>query len=196
MFIQVFQGKVNDPELWASQVDKWRLEIKPKTTGFLGFTTGVTADNYMITVVRFDSQEKAQVDSDLPEQGAWFEEASKAFDGEITFHDCAQVDVLLAGGSDQAGFVQVMQGRATDPEAMRGMRTEFEAELRSVRPDLIGATVGWHGDRGFTQASYFTSERDARANEQEMATGPLFRRFMSQIDGDLTFYDLSKPAFA
>jgi hypothetical protein len=196
VFIQVFHGKLSDPDLWARQTEKWRKDIRPKTTGFLGFTSGTTADHRMITVARFESEEKARVDSDLPEQAAWFEESSKAFDGEITFYDCPEVDVLLDGGSDQAGFVQVMQGRAKSPEQMRGLQNQFETELRQVRPDLLGATIAWHVDGGFTQTSYFTSEREARANEQSMASNPLFQTFMSQIDGELTFYDLTEPAFA
>jgi hypothetical protein len=196
MFVQVFHGKLSDPELWATQVEKWRRDIRPKTTGFLGFTTGTTADDYMITVVRFESEDKARVDSGLPEQDAWFQESSKAFAGEITFHDCPQVDLVFGGGSDKAGFVQIMQGRAKDPSEMRRLQKEFEAELRQVRPDLLGATIAWHDGGGFTQASYFTSEQEARANEQSMANSPSFKRFMSQLDGELTFYDLTEPAFA
>ncbi|MDQ6852479.1 MAG: hypothetical protein M3046_02125, partial [Actinomycetota bacterium] len=92
MFVQVFQGKIRDGDLWARRVEAWRGEIKPKTSGFLGFTSGVTAEGDAITVVRFKSEETARADSDLPEQGAWFEETSKAFDGEVTFHDCREVD--------------------------------------------------------------------------------------------------------
>jgi hypothetical protein len=193
MFVQVFQGKIRDADLWARRVEAWRREIKPKTTGFLGFTSGVTGEGDAITVVRFKSEETARADSDLPEQGAWFEDASKAFDGEITFHDCREVDVLLDGGSNDAGFVQVMQGRAKDQERMRTQEKEMETELRKVRPDLIGGITAWHGDGNFTQVAYFTSEREARKNEQAMAQSPVYDQFMSLIDGDLTFYDLTQP---
>jgi hypothetical protein len=196
MFVQVFHGRLNSPDLWSSQVEKWRRDIRPKTTGFLGFTTGVTADDYMITVARFESQDKARADSDLPEQGAWFEETSKAFDGELTFHDCPQVDVVLAGGSDAAGFVQVMRGRAKDRTVMRDLLAGMEDELQRTRPDLIGATVGWDGDGGFVQTSYFTSEQEARVNEQTMAASPAFDKLMDQMDGPITYYDLSRPQFA
>lgn len=197
MFVQVFQAKIKDPDTWARRVEVWRREIRPKTIGFLGFTSGVTADGEMITVVRFRSVESAKVDSDLPEQGTWFEETSKvAFDGEVTFHDCPDVDVMLDGGSDDAGFVQVMQGRAKNQEEMRSREQEFEAELRRVRPDLIGGTTAWHGDGSFTQVVYFTSEQEARKNEQAMAQSPVFQQFMSLLDGDVTFYDLTNPEFA
>ena len=97
MFIQVFQVQLRDADLWSRRVATWAGDIRPKTTGFLGFTSGVTAEGYMITLARFRSEEAAKVDNDLPEQGAWIEETSKAFDGEVTFHDCREVDSLLDG---------------------------------------------------------------------------------------------------
>ena len=195
MFIQVFQVQLRDADLWSRRVATWRQEIRPKTTGFLGFTSGVTAEGYMITLARFRSEEAAKVDNDLPEQGVWIEETSKAFNGEVTFHDCREVDSLLDGGSDDAGFVQIMQGRAKDQKQMRGQMTEMEGDLRKVRPDLIGATMAWHGDGGFTQVAYFTSEQEARKHEQTMARSPVYEQFMGLIEGDLTFYDLSNPDF-
>jgi hypothetical protein len=195
MFIQVFQVPLRDAELWSRQVGEWRRQIRPKTTGFLGFTSGVTAEDYMITLARFRSEEAAKVDNDLPEQGAWFEASSNAFDGEVTFHDCREVDTLLDGGSDDAGFVQIMQGRAKDQQHMRGQMKTMEGDLRNIRPDLIGATMAWHGDGGFTQAAYFTSEQEARKNEQNMARSPVYEQFLGFIDGDMTFYDLSSPEF-
>jgi hypothetical protein len=150
----------------------------------------------MITAVRFKSPEAAKVDNDLPEQGAWFEETTKAFDGEVTFHDCQEVDEILGGGSDTAGYVQVMQGRAKDQQQMRSRTPDMEPELSKIRPDVIGGTLAWHGDGGgFTQVMYFTSAEEAHKNEQAMAETPFFQEFMSQIDGDLTFYDLTEPDF-
>jgi hypothetical protein len=194
MFVQVFQGQLADRDLWRRQTEKWRKEIKPKTTGFLGFTTGITAGGYQVTVVRFESEAKARANSDLPEQGAWFEETSKAFDGDVIFHDCTEVDLLLGGGSDRAGFVQIMQARAKDQQAMRDRDSEMEAELRRIRPDLLGGVVAWHGDGTFTQTSYFTSEHEARENEKAMADSPMLEQFMSLIDGIPTFYDLAEFA--
>jgi hypothetical protein len=192
MFVQVFQGKVRDADLLARQYDKWRREIKPKTTGYLGSTTGVTADGYGFTIARFKSEETARADSDLPAQGAWWEETSQAFDGEVTFHDCREVDLLVDGGSNDAGFVQVMQGRAKDEQRMRVQEKEMEPELRKLRPDLIGGITAWHGDGTFTEVAYFTSEQEARKNEQAMADSPVYEQFTSLIDGDLSFYDLTR----
>jgi len=195
MFVQVFQAQLQDADLWARQVEVWRREIRPKTTGFAGFTSGVTGDGYMITMARFTSEAAAKVDNDLPEQGVWFEASSKAFAGDVTFHDCRDVDLLFDGGSDDAGFVQIMQGRAKDQAAMREQLPQIEGELRKVRPDLIGVTLAWHGDGGFTQAAYFASESQARQNEKAMAGSPVDLQFESLLDGDLTFYDLTSPDF-
>lgn len=196
MFVQVFQAKVRDAALWARRVEVWRREIRPKTTGFLGFTSGVTVSGEMITVARFESAEAAKLDNDLPEQGAWFEETTKAFDGEVTFHDCTEVDVMGDGGSDSAGFVQVMQGRAKDQAEMRAQEKVIEPELRKTRPDVMGSTIAWHGDGGgFTQVIYFPSEASAREGEKAMADSPVRGKLMAMIEGGLTFFDLTSPDF-
>ena len=76
-------------------------------------------------------------------------------------------------------------------EEMRRRAKEMEAELRKLRPDLIGGITAWHGDGSFTDVAYFTSEQEARKNEGAMGESPLFEQYMSLIDGDLTFYDLT-----
>ena len=92
MFIQVIQGDVRDADQLHRQLERWRTEIKPGARGYLGSTGGVTADGRGITLVRFESEAAARANSERPEQGAWWNEAVKAFDGEVTFHDCRDVD--------------------------------------------------------------------------------------------------------
>jgi hypothetical protein len=194
MFVQVIQGQVGDRELWRRQSASWTTEIKPKTSGYLGSTSGLTADGYALAVVRFESQAAAEANSHLPEQDAWFATLASAYSGEIVFHDCVEVDQVLAGGSSDAGFVQIVQARAKDPAAFRAFSKEMEPELRKMRPDLFGGLVAWHGDGGgFTQTGYFTSESDARLNEKGMGESPLMAQFMDHIDGEMTFYDLIEP---
>lgn len=195
MFVQVLQGQLADADFLGRQLQKWRKEIKPMTTGYLGSTSGVTADNYGIAIIRFESEEKAQANSSLPEQSAWWKETSKAFSGEVTFHDCREVDLLFGGGKNDAGFVQVMQGRAIDQEHVRAETKRMEGELRKLRPDLIGGVTAWHGDGSFTDVSYFTSEAEARKNEKAMEGSPLLEQYMSMFDGEPTFYDLTKLDF-
>lgn len=196
MFIQEFHGKIRDPELWARQMQVWQDEIRPNTKGFLGSTSGITPDGTMVTVARFENAELAHANSDLPEQAAWFRETSKAIDGEITFHDCAETDTYRDGGSDDAGFVQIMEGHARDRDVMRDLESRMDETLGQLRPDLIGTITGWEPDGSFVSVAYFTSEAEARKNEKAMGEDPRFQEFMQQMDGEVTFYDLREPVFA
>src|SRR3954452_2468637 len=109
MFIQVIQGTVNDAEHLRRQLAKWRSDVKPGAAGYLGTTGGVTDDGRSIAMVRFESEDAARAHSVRPEQGAWWNETAKAFSGDVTFRDCHDVDTMLGGGSNDAGFVQVIQ---------------------------------------------------------------------------------------
>jgi hypothetical protein len=196
MFVQVIKGKVRDRALLEQREALWRAELKPTAKGFLGSTSGVTADGSFVLVARFDSIENARANSERPEQAAWFEETAKAFDGPPTFRDSDDVQLLFGGGSDEATFVQVMEGRTKSETEFRSEMTSMEGELRTARPDVLGATIVWHGDGSFTQAVYFASLEDARKNESATEDDPNMKRFMDLLDGPMTFYDLTKPSFA
>jgi hypothetical protein len=193
MFIQVIEGKVKDAALLESQMESWQREIKPGAKDYLGSTAGITPDGRGVTLARFESEEAAKANSERPEQGRWWRETAKAFDGDPTFHDCREVDTMLGGGSNDAGFIQVIEARAKSKEQMRSRRAEFEERLRDRRPDIMGMVIAWHGDDGFTQAVYFRSEEDARRGEMETQKDELRQEFMSLMEGQPTFFDLTKP---
>src|SRR6185436_5434188 len=88
VFIQVIQGMCRDADALHRQIDMWRQEIGPKAEGWLGGTYGVTEDNKFIGVLRFESRQAAARNATRPEQGAWWAETEKYFDGGVTFHDC------------------------------------------------------------------------------------------------------------
>jgi hypothetical protein len=196
MFVQIIQGTVADADALQRALDRWRTEIKPGAHGYLGSTGGVTPDGRGITMVRFESQADAQANSDRAEQTAWWNEASKAFGDDVTFHNCNEVESVLGGGNDTAGFVQVLQGRTNDEVQMRRTALAIEEELHALRPDILGVVVAFHGDGGFTQFIYFSSEDAARAGEQAIQTdSELSERLRATIKGDLTFFDLVNPDF-
>ncbi|MGH9198942.1 MAG: hypothetical protein ACRD1T_24845, partial [Acidimicrobiia bacterium] len=117
------------------------------------------------------------------------------------FHDCTEVDLMQDGGSDQAGFVQVIQGKVTDIEKARAMDREGQAQMSEMRPDVIGGIVAWHPQNGrFTNAIYFTSEAEARAKEKESSSTPEFEKFMSEwqaiSDGEPKFLDITEPWYS
>ncbi|HWB71165.1 MAG TPA: hypothetical protein VG452_03030 [Egibacteraceae bacterium] len=195
MFVQIFQGRVRDPAAAQRLLERWVTELSPGAEGWLGATAGVTSDNELVSVVRFDSEGAARRNSDRPEQGSWWQEMERLFDGQAVFHDCRQVATVLGGGSDEAGFVQVIQGRTGDPERLRGMQREMEPRLAERRPDLIGQLVADHGDGGFTAVAYFISEEQARRGERQEPS-PEDRELMerySELTGDLRYLDLRDP---
>lgn len=200
MFVQVIQGTANDPVALRRQWEQWDRELKADAQGFLGGTAGVTAEGEFIALVRFEDEAAARANSDRPEQGAWWEETSQYLD-EPMFHDCTLVDLVNDGGSDDAGFVQVIQGKVTDVDKARKIDAAMQDDLRSLRPDLIGGIVAWHPRDGrFTNAMYFTSEAEARAKEQETSDAPTFERYLSEYqaiaDGEPAYLDLSDPWYS
>ena len=195
MFVQVMEGRVRDVEGLRAQVDRWRAELAPGATGFLGTTAGTTADGNFIAIVRFESEEAARANSDRPEQGEWWAATSGLYEGDVTFTDCPDVDTFGAGGSDDAGFVQVIKGRA-DRAALTSVAAETDEILQRTRPDVLGGIVAWPGDGTFIQTVYFTSEEEARANEKrEPATDEereAWERMGSLMQMD-AFIDISDP---
>ena len=194
MFVQVIQGQANDREGLRAQFDRWQDQLSAGATGWLGATAGVTDDGQFVAVVRFESEEAARRNSDRPEQGEWWAETAKLFDGDPTFSDSTEVDDMFGGGSNDAGFVQVIQGRATDKARLRELSRSAEAELREARPDILGGTTAWNGDE-FTDTVYFTTEAAAREGEAkelpaDSAAGA--SEWMSLMS-DLRYYDLRQP---
>jgi len=195
VFIQVIQGTVADADRLRHQSGVWLRDIQPmaREKGYLGFTGGITPDGRLMWLARFESEEAARAASDVPQQGVWWEQTAQALDGDATFHDCAEVDLILGGGSNDAGFVQVIQGRAKDQDALRSRGRELEGRLHHARPDVLGGVVAWHGDGGFTQAMYFESEQKARQGEKATEANDSRQEMMSLIDGRPEFFDLPDP---
>ncbi len=164
MFVQVMEARVGDLDAMKAQMAAWLTDLQPGADGWLGTTAGVTADGTFIGVTRFESEAAAQANSDRPEQGEWWTAFAATLDGEATFTNCPDVDTFGAGGSDEAGFVQIMIGHG-DRAAIMPRAAELDAVLRRMRPDVIGGTAAWPGDGSFVQTVYFTSESEARANE-------------------------------
>jgi len=200
MFIQVIQGKAKDAAGLRKQWEKWEQEIKPSAIGYLGSTAGVTADGEFIALARFESEDAARANSDSPQQSAWWEETSRYVEDPM-FHDCTLVDLMNDGGSDAAGFVQIIQGKTKDVDKARSLDSASQDQMRDMRPDVIGGVVAWHPQNGrYTNAIYFTSEAEARKNERESSSSPEFQKFMEEwgalSDGEPKFLDITDPWFS
>jgi hypothetical protein len=197
MFVQVIQGKVSDAAQVRAHLDKWAAEVSPGAVGWLGSTGGVTDDGKLIALVRFESAEAAQQNSDRPEQGAWWEQMASLFEGQATFHDSTQVEVDTPGDPARAGFVQVMQGRTSDPDRARELMGGDDSEAwQEFRPDILGSVSAEHDGDAWTMALYFTSEEEARQGEQKPPP-PEMEQMMKEMDslmiGETAYFDLRDP---
>jgi hypothetical protein len=196
MFVQVIQGKVADAERVRRAVDDWAREIAPGAGGWLGSTGGVTEDGRLIALVRFESAEAARRNSDRPEQDRWWTETSTLFDGEATFRDSSDVFVDVLGDPDRAGFVQVIQGRGTDPDRARELMSQDSGKWADFRPEIIGSVSVGHEGGAYTMALYFTSEAEAREGERKEPPPELAARLeeMGKLSiGEPEFFDLKQP---
>ncbi len=193
MFVQVIQAKTTDADGVRRQLDRWNEEIKPGAVGYLGSTGGVADDGTMIGVVRFNDEASAQANSDRPEQSAWWNETEKYLE-DVSFRNTTDTETVGDGGSDQAGFVQVMQGHCKNRERLTELNAKFTPELGKVRPDVLGGMTAWFGD-DYVDVIYFTSEADARKGEQNMpeSVGDVsFEEFMS-LNENVSYTDLKNP---
>jgi hypothetical protein len=193
MFAQVIQGKTSKPQALDDAIKRWVQDLAPGATGWLGGTSGVTEDGRVIAVVRFESEEDARRNSNRPEQDQWWSETAKVFDGEATFRDSTDVTVDVQGDPDQAGFVQVMQGRSSDPERARQLMDQDADKWAEFRPDVLGSVAIGHDDGGYTMVLYFTSEPEAREGERKEPP-PELQAQMEEMNklsvGETEFFDL------
>ena len=198
MFIQIIQGTCRDSEALRSQIEMWRRDLGPQALGWLGGTYGVTDDNTFVGVVRFESKEAAARNSVRPEQGAWWAETEKCFDGDVTFHDCDEAMMFLDGGADDAGFVQVMQGRVEDPERFRRFMELPMDMLHQARPEIIGGSIAIEPDGRFTETVAFRSEQAAREGERKEMPEETRQAWDDEMAlmQDVTYLDLRHPWFA
>jgi hypothetical protein len=195
MYIQVIQGRCNDADRLKKQLDLWEQTLADGADGWLGSTSGVTDDGTSVAVVRFESRAQADANSARPEQDAWWRETSGCFDGEPTFTDYDDAITWLGGGSNDAGFVQVMRGRAKDVEAFRAFSNQPMDALHEMRPEIIGGTVAIADDGDYTQTIYFTSEAAAREGEKVPVPEDVqadMEKAMGDM-GEVTFLDLRNP---
>ncbi|HVM40792.1 MAG TPA: hypothetical protein VM618_08460 [Acidimicrobiia bacterium] len=196
MFVQIIRGHTAQPEALRRHLEKWEEELEPGAPGWLGVTEGVTDDGEFIALARFESEEAARQNSGRPEQDEWYREMVSLLDGDPTFVDSTDVELMLGGGSDDAHFVQVMEVKPTDPQVYRDLTKQGEDVIPEMRPELLGAIQVWHpgGDR-CTEFIYFTSEDEARRGEGQEMTSDV-QEMMEQwhaAEGEVVYLDLREP---
>ena len=161
MFVQVIEGTTSDPAALIEHGDRWQRDVRPGAIGYLGLTAGVTADGRAVAIVRFEDEASARANAARPEQTAWFEGMAKLYDGEPSFTESSDVTEWMGGGSNDAGFVQVMKSTGVDRVQVEKMDAAFEP-FADQRPDLLGGLRIWTGPDSCIDVAYFTTEEEAR----------------------------------
>ena len=193
MFIQIIQGTCTRQDELREVATSWRTEVGADAVGWLGGTFGFTDDDMFVGVVRFDSRESAMLNSARPRQTAWAQQIMELMDGPVEFHDCDDVTLFLDGGSDDAGFVQVVRGKVDDVGRLKGMFADIDT-LHEMRPEIIGGSLAIEPDGTFTETIAFTDEASARAGEGIEPPASVQADLQYAMSG-ATFYDLSHPWF-
>jgi hypothetical protein len=166
MFIQIIEGRTERPEELHERLEIWQRDLMPDAVGYLGSTGGCTSSGDCILIARFESRAAAQKNSDRPEQGKWWAETERCFDGPVRFHDTDDVQLMTHGEMDSAHFVQVMEGHVSNRRRLAELERESDPILAELRPDLLGSVTAYFGDDDFAEVAYFTSEAEARRAEQ------------------------------
>ena len=196
MFVQVIEGRVKDAQRIHEALDRWEREVSDGAIGWLGSTEGVTDDGRFLAVVRFESEAAARRNSDRPEQDQWWRETSKLFDGQARFTETSDVDVDIIGDPDEAGFVQIMRGRTSNPERVRELMAQDSEDWAKFRPDVLGTVSAQYDDGSYTMAMYFTSEAEARKGEKKKPP-PKLKAQMDEMNtlsiGEPEFFDIKRP---
>ena len=99
----------------------------------------------------------------------------------------------MGGGSDDAGFVQVMKSTGVDRVQIDKMDALFEP-FADQRPDLLGGFRIWTGQDSCVDVAYFTTEAEARKGEQADVPDEL-KAIMSEFEGmgETEYLDLVNP---
>lgn len=196
MFVQVIKGHVSDAAQARAQLDGWIKQVAPNAIGWLGSTSGVTDDGTFVTLARFESEEAAQQNSDRKEQTAWWEQTATLFTDEPVFQNSTSVEVDTPGDPGRAGFVQVMQGRTSDPDRARELMASDPTDWKAFRPEILGTVSVEHEGGAWTMAIYFTSEQAAREGERKEPP-PEMQAMMKEMDaltvGEPVYLDLKDP---
>ncbi len=195
MFVQVISGQAGDGAGLRRQFERWASDLRPSSTGFLGSTAGVTTDGRFVAVARFEDEQSARANSDRPEQSAWWEETERFFKGPVTFRESSDVEILARGGSDEAGSVQVIEGRTTDRPQFMDLERRLEPGFVAERPDFIGSLLVWWDDGTWVEVAYFTSEDEARAGEERGLSPQVSDVFAKwqQVAAASSFLDVTEP---
>ena len=191
MFIQIIQGKCTRQDECREMGERWLRELAPGADGWLGGTYGFTDDDQFLAIVRFESQEAAARERRTARAGRLvvrrWRRSSTVRSSSTTATD---VTLMMDGGSDDAGFVQVIRGKVDDADTLKAMMTDTE-QLHEMRPDILGGTLAIEADGTLRRDHRVLRRGGAPAAASSCAMPEEVRRAMESAMHDV---ELPRPA--
>jgi hypothetical protein len=192
MLVRTVRGCATDPISLHQHWTRWERSLAAGVDGYLGATAGVATDETFIAMIRFAWIDAAERSTKSPQQAARWHDVLGQLRDPVA-EDTERTDVWNKGGSDDAGFVQIRQGRSSHPDRLRDLYVNGQpVRMGPHRPEVLGGMFAWHDNGGFTLSAYFSSEDAARRGENLHE----FKSFFDDIDDvmhDLTYIDLHEP---
>jgi len=193
MFVQIIEGTTTNADALMAAGDAWQEEVRPGAIGYLGVTAGVADGGRAFSLVRFEDEASARANSERPEQGAWFEKhLATAYTAPPTFTESSDITEFMGGGSNDAGFVQVMKTKGVDRAEIERLDEVFE-KFVDQRPDILGGIRAWISADSCIDVMYFTSEAGARQGEQAQMPDELKEAMDAFGEMEIEFLDLTDP---
>ena len=198
MFLRVIEGRVPDRTAMRAQHDAWAARIGATEPDWLGSTAGITEDDRFICLSRFRSVESFARLAARADAREWWARTERLFLGPVVTAEYFDVAVLRDGGTNDAGFVQVIGGRAADPGRLGALQKELLRTLPDGRPDIVGGLAAVDAAGRFGQAFSFSTEELARAAEhgEQLAEIEELEAELHWLAAGTTYYDLRHPWLA
>jgi hypothetical protein len=86
-------------------------------------------------------------------------------------------------------FIQVVQGKTSDPEGLRTQFDKWAEELAEGAEGFAGGTVGITEDGDFVALARFESEEAAAKNSERPEQSAWWEETAKHVDGEATFRD-------
>jgi hypothetical protein len=195
MFLQVIQGRVPDRTAMRAQHDAWVTEIGATEPGWIGSTAGITEDDRFICLSAFNTREAFARVVGRPDAQEWWARSERLFLGQVVTSEYLDVVQVLDGPAQDAGFVQVAQGRAADAGRLAALQKELLRVLPDGRPDIVGGLGAVSPDGRFVQLLSFSTEELARAGEHGAQLPEVEEVIyeLRELTGEPTYHDLRHP---
>jgi hypothetical protein len=157
MFVLKAKARTTRPDAVREHVLAWSADVGSIATGWLGCTSGVSADGHWIFLMRFVSPEAAWITSDLPGYERWWRACRHDLSTPPVFAESTRVRGILRGGSDDAATVTITDGIAS-PEQLSAIVGRLENLAPAERAAVIGGFIAWHDHEQFTEALYLAGK--------------------------------------